>query len=273
MLQPSHPYNMLKFSLQLFRRSPNELESIEYEAVKTRADAECALQLKVLSSKEGMNVVVPQISIEEALAAITARYESAEAFKNDLLANDMDPIAMASALEVDLTVEATMAQVAAQAAPPSETEVMEILQTSNTTKPEKRRLRHILVTINDQFPENSRQAALSRITTLRDKALAPGKDFSELAQRYSECPSALQGGSINPVARGGIHPCLEETLFSMEEGEISKIVESNMGFHILLCEEKLKTEKLLPKEAKVKIRKSMHAQIKKKAVQTWLSNL
>lgn len=264
---------MLKFSLQMFRRSPNELESIEYEAVKTRADAECALQLKVLHSKEGMKVVVPQISIEEALAAIAARYESAEAFENDLRANNMDPTAMASALEVDLTVEATMAQVAAQAPPPSEMQVVEFLKTSNTKKPEKRRLRHILVTINDQFPENSRQAALSRITTLRDKALTPNKNFSELAQRYSECPSALKGGSITPVARGDIHPNLEETLFCMEEGEISKIVESNMGFHILLCEEVIKAEKLPLEEVKTKIRKKMHARIKKKALQTWLAKL
>ncbi|MBU1232484.1 MAG: nitrogen fixation protein NifM [Proteobacteria bacterium] len=273
MLQPSLPYNLLKFSLQMFRRTPGELTSHEQAAVQSRAEEECIMQKKILTSKEGMQVVVPQKSVQDAMAGIAKRYESPERFEQDMAANDLDLRSMATALEVDLTVEATLVRVATGVQPPSETQVEEAFAAANTVTPEQRRLRHILITINDQFPENSRQAALTRINKVHDKALAARVDFSELAQRYSECPSALQGGSIGPVARGGIYPSLEETLFAMEPGEISKVVESNMGFHILLCEEVIKTEKTEPGEAKSQIRKAIHSQLKKKAVQSWLATL
>jgi peptidyl-prolyl cis-trans isomerase C len=103
--------------------------------------------------------------------------------------------------------------------------------------------------------------------------LLPGFDFSALAQRYSECPSALKGGSISPVVRGGIYPSLSETLFGMAEGEISEVVESNMGFHILLCEEVIKAKVFDDTEILAKIRDTLQRRARKKAVQAWLATL
>lgn len=274
MFKPSLPYNLLKFSLQMFHRVPHDLESQEYDTVQQKAEAECILQTKVLASEEGLKVVVPEKTVQEAIAAISNRYESPEAFERDLAGNDLDLNALTSALEANLAVEATMAQVAAQVEPPNETLVDELFQSPPAQgKPEQRRMRHILITINDQFPENRRQAALSRITKIREKVLAPGIDFSELAQHYSECPSALQGGSLSPVARGSLYPSLEETLFTLAAGEISEVVESNMGFHVLLCEEVIQAEKIRPEAVRDTIRKTIHAKIRKKAVQTWLTTI
>lgn len=273
MLQPSLPYNMLKFSLQMFHHPPAELKRSELAVIQKRAKEECVLQKKILASKEAMKVVIPEKSVKDAVAAIAERYASPKTFAQDMAKNDLDLESMADALAVELTVEATLSRVAAAVQPPSETQVEEIFQESNREKPEQRRLRHILITINDQFPENTRQAALTRINKVQDKVLAPGANFSELAQRYSECPSALQGGTIGPVTRGGLYPSLEETLFVMEAGETSEVVESDMGFHILLCEEVLKGEKIASDEAKSKIRKLLHAKTLKKAMQSWLANL
>lgn len=273
MLQPSLPYNQLKFSLQMFHHPLNELEKSEYEAVKTRAEAECTLERKILTSAEGMKMKVAQESIEEAIAAIANRYESPEAFQNDLRANNMDPAAMASGLEVELTVKATLKKVAGRTEDPDEAEVTEIFEAGDQKKREQRQLHHILITINDQFPENRRESALARITRVHEKVLAPGSNFGELAQRYSECPSAVQGGNIGSVARGSLPPNLEETLFALERGEISNVVESTMGFHILLCEEIIEAGTLSPEETKAKIRKVLHTQNKKKTVQMWLATI
>lgn len=273
MLQPSLSYNLLKFSLQMFRHPPAVLQPSDYAAIQNLAETECVLQEKILASKEARKIVISEKSVQNAVTAIAGRYESPETFERDMAENHLDLKSMAAALEVELTVEATIAQIGAAVQPPSEKEVEEILREVDREKPEQRRLRHILITINDQFPENSRQAALTRINKVQEKALAPGRNFSELAQRYSECPSALQGGSVGPVARGGIYPSLEETLFAMEVGEISEVVESNMGFHILLCEEVIKAEQVDPDEARAKIRKTIHAKSRKKAVQCWLASL
>ncbi|MCF8057134.1 MAG: peptidylprolyl isomerase [Desulfocapsa sp.] len=273
MIQPSLSYNLLKFSLQLFGCGIHKLEKGEYQQVQQKAEAECLLQEKILTSDKGLKVIVPGKSVREAVDAIAARYESRDAFEQDLANNNLTLDEMHIALEVDLAVEATLAQVTACVEPPGEKQVAQLYKAADKEKPEQRCLRHILVTINDQFPENSRPSALLRITKIREKALSAGIDFSELAQHYSECPSALQGGTLPPVSRGKIDPGMGKCLFGLEVGEISEVVESPMGFHILLCDKVIKAEELNPDEVKSGIRQQLHGQMKKKELQRWLSAL
>lgn len=273
MTTPSLPYNRLKFSLQMYQCPPHELDTDTYEAVQNRAKEECSLQKKIMDSKEGGTVVVPETSVEETVAAIARRYDSPDAFASDLAKNDLDLSELASALEVDLAVEAAMARVALGADPPSEEQVAELFESAEKERPEQRSLRHILITINEQFPENHRKPALARINKIQKKALASGADFSELAQNYSECPSALQGGTLPLVTQEKIDPRLGETLFSMEVGEVSEVVESAMGFHILLCEKIIKAEKMDPEKIRGLIRKHLLARNSKMEVQRWLASL
>lgn len=273
MLQPSLPYNQLKFSLQMFQCPPALLDRSQEEVVQSRAAEECALQAKILASPEGQTAVVPEKSVLEAMTALGTRYESEEAFAEDLAANRMDRASMARALEVELTVQATTALVAARATPASEAEVEEIYQATKQEALEKRRLRHILITINDQFPENVRPAALARINKVRAQALEANADFSALAQRYSECPSALQGGSMGPLSRGTTSDPLLKSLFALEVGEISAVVESTMGFHILLCDEVLVAPEDDEDKARAALGQTLLVKSQKKAIQTWLANL
>jgi parvulin-like peptidyl-prolyl isomerase len=67
-----------------------------------------------------------------------------------------------------------------------------------------------------------------------EKELEKGKDFGELAKKYSiDLPQALEGGTMGTIERGKTLPALEKALFSLSEGETSDIVETTFGFHIL----------------------------------------
>jgi len=228
---------------------------------------------KILESTEGLTVVIPEKSIEEAMVAIVARYESQEAFEKDLAANNLTPATLAPALEVDLIVEAAMTLVALRASPPDEEQVAQYFEAAEKEKPEERSLRHILITINEQFPENHRKMALARISKIKEKSLVPDTDFSQLAQYYSECPSALQGGTLPSVIHNKIDSRIGDVLFSMEVGEISEVVESAMGFHILFCEKIKRAERMDFDTIKAGIRKQLHTRNQNKEVQRWLKSL
>lgn len=273
MRQPSQLYNLLKFALQTYGRVPAELDRAAYEMMDSKAAEECRLQSRILASEEGLKVFVPEQAIQEALVALAERYESPRAFEQDMAANGLDLCALEIALEVELAVSAAIAQVAAKVELPSEAEVNDILLSSSAQPPDKRHARHILITINDDFPENRRAAALARINKIRDEAVADDANFSEIAQRYSECPSALQGGSLGPVGKGVLFAKLEEVLFAMQIGEVSEVVETAMGFHLLFCEEVVTASSPDPKAIKAKIRKTFHNKAKKKAVRAWLAAL
>ena len=106
--------------------------------------------------------------------------------------------------------------------------------TMKDSLPKKRplvRLRHILLQIVPG--ESARNAALSRIQEIRNRLLN-GADFQEMAKLYSEDPgTASKGGNLGFVERGTLFQEFEEAAFQLEPGEISDIVETSIGFHLI----------------------------------------
>lgn len=72
--------------------------------------------------------------------------------------------------------------------------------------------------------------------------LEEGADFAQLAQSFSMCPSAAEGGNLGMFPRGSMVPPFEEAAFSMEEGEISDPVETDFGWHIIYVTQRIREE-------------------------------
>ncbi len=96
---------------------------------------------------------------------------------------------------------------------------------------------HILLRLNQQASDAERQAARQRIDSVYN-ALKKGADFAELAQKVSEDPgSAQQGGELPFVSRGQLIKEFEDAAFALKDGEMSGVVESPYGYHIILMKE------------------------------------
>ena len=81
--------------------------------------------------------------------------------------------------------------------------------------------------------EPQKEETKAKLMEIRDRILK-GEDFSELAKKYSEDPSAqMNGGDMDYVGRGQMVPSYEATAFKLRKGEISMPFESPFGFHIL----------------------------------------
>ena len=92
------------------------------------------------------------------------------------------------------------------------------------------RARHILIEPNAVRDDD---AARQEITELKAR-LDAGEDFAALAKEYSDDPgSANQGGDLGYRAPGSFVPAFEDTLASMEPGDVSKPVRSQFGWHII----------------------------------------
>lgn len=104
--------------------------------------------------------------------------------------------------------------------------------------------------------------------------LSRGESFSELAIRYSVGPSAKSGGSLGKITRGQMIPDFENALFALEkEGEISSIVETELGFHIIRLD-KLKTIQVRSlNEASGKIRKLITDKKEKEFFENYVEEL
>lgn len=98
-------------------------------------------------------------------------------------------------------------------------------------RPEQRLTRHLLLTVDGDLEAVHRQilGLHQQISTSRDA-------FAPLAQRYSQCPSSLEGGRLGWISRGLLYPQLETALFSLTENALSPPVASELGWHLLWCE-------------------------------------
>jgi peptidyl-prolyl cis-trans isomerase SurA len=90
---------------------------------------------------------------------------------------------------------------------------------------------HILKQIKSG--ESSRETALAKMIEIKEKVDA-GEEFTELAKTYSEDPAtSIRGGDLGFIKRGDLVTEFEEVAFNLEPGEISGIVETQFGFHVI----------------------------------------
>ena len=102
--------------------------------------------------------------------------------------------------------------------------------------PEQRHVRHILFKVDKQA--DAAVVAAKKKEAEKVLALArAGKDFSALAKKYSQGPSAKIGGDLGFFPRGRMVKSFDDAVFSLKKGEISGLVRSPFGFHIIKLEE------------------------------------
>ena len=98
-------------------------------------------------------------------------------------------------------------------------------------QPEERRASHILITAKTDGEKAAAKAKAEEV--LKEVRKAPGK-FAELAKQYSQDPgSAKSGGDLGYFGRGMMVKAFEDTVFKQKEGDISDVLESEFGFHII----------------------------------------
>jgi peptidyl-prolyl cis-trans isomerase D len=108
---------------------------------------------------------------------------------------------------------------------------------------EERKARHILLKIGST-PETERDAVKAKMQQIQQE-LKQGKSFAELAKKYSQDPgSSKQGGDLGWITAGQMVKPFEDALFKLKPGEVSDIVETQYGLHLIQLED-VRSEKPL----------------------------
>jgi peptidyl-prolyl cis-trans isomerase D len=114
---------------------------------------------------------------------------------------------------------------------------------------EERKARHILIKTSADNKSASSIAAKEKIESLKQE-LEQGTDFAELAKKHSQdSGSAVEGGDLGWVALGEMVKPFEQTLFDMKKGDVSEIVETQFGYHLIKLDD-VRSEAIEPLENK-----------------------
>jgi len=101
-------------------------------------------------------------------------------------------------------------------------------------QPEAVRLAHILITF--QPSKGTEDSVMNEAEKVRKMVIAGG-DFAALSATYSSGTAGLNGGDLGFVSRSDVVPEFARAAFSLSPGEISGVVKTQFGFHIIKCEE------------------------------------
>ncbi|WP_428242788.1 nitrogen fixation protein NifM [Gynuella sp.] len=237
-IEYSLAYHRLSVVQQLFECSIDELDQQQRERVETVVARKYELEHKVLSSDQAMGLSVPETEIQKALQEIQQRYEQPEEFSAALAQHGLNDDTFVEALTRELWVDAVLDRVGGEVAEVDDTdiELYYYMHPKQFEKPETRIARHILITINEQLDGSRREQALEKITAIARRLQKKINRFQEQAAKHSECPTALNGGLLGEIKPGLLYPQLDQVLFQLSEGQLSPVVESELGWHLLLCE-------------------------------------
>lgn len=118
------------------------------------------------------------------------------------------------------------------------------------------RLKQILLLIPPNADKAMKVKIKENAAKIQKKAIN-GESFDALAAQYSQGPAAAQGGDLGFIEKGGIIPEMETVAFNMPPGQVSPVIESSVGFHIIKVIDKrgagLKSIAVVRQEIKAKL--------------------
>lgn len=268
-------YHRLNAALSRFDKSYRTLDPDERRLADGLAARSLAIESAVLASPEADAIGPAEDRVSQAMATIRERYADAAEFAEDLGRNGMSPEDLRHALRRELRAQAILEARGDRAPVPSEDELLGWYEAHRErfAIPETREARHILITITAGSAENCRESASARIGDLHAQLASDPSAFEALAARHSECPTALDGGRIGRVTRGQLFPQIDAALFAMDEGTMSGVIESEIGFHLIRCDEIHPARIAAFAEARERILAAMTEKRRKQEIARWLSEL
>ena len=109
-------------------------------------------------------------------------------------------------------------------------------------KPETVKARHILIGFKGDMTEDQKKELRKKADDVLKKAKG-GDDFAQLASEYSDDPgSKTKGGELGYFPKGNMVPEFENAAFNLKPGEISNVIETPYGYHIIKVEDKKAAE-------------------------------
>ena len=264
-------YRELKLSLELFKKPPGELVGEDSIRLARAAERQSSIEAKILRTPEAAAVIVTTEAVANRRREIMARYPDSEAFAADLAKVGLDAAALEAELGRELAIEGALEQVSARAPSISEveSEIFYRVNLARFTRPEQRKLRHLLVTFNNPAEEQAAEVLLSEIV----RSITSEEDFARAAARHSHCPTGMEGGVLGNLPRGKLYPELDAVAFALAEGEVSAPTASEMGLHLMRCDLITPPSTTSYLDARERILTSLNERRQREVQKRWIQNL
>lgn len=216
--QPDHPL------------SPSEKDELKEKTINRIIIDE------VLSQKAGeLNVQIEKEEVDKVIEGIQKRFGSREKYQEELARQGLSETSLRELMERSLKIRKLLNRevVSKVLINPEEVKAYYDSHLEEFRSPERMRLRQVFIPfLND----GEKEEALSKIKEAEKRVLR-GENFAEVAKQLSQDDSASAGGDLGYLERNQMLSEFEEAAFSIGPGQVSPVVETILGFHLLKVED------------------------------------
>jgi peptidyl-prolyl cis-trans isomerase C len=209
--------------------------------------AEGLVRRELLYQEAKKKVKVSDGEINEELKKVKARYVTETDFNNALNKMKITPESLRMQVERGLVTQKYINTEFSSKSVITDQEVLGYYDRNKNSlrRPEQVRVSHILVKTDPQWDATKKDEARKKLSTIRIK-IQNGQSFETFAKSSSEdTTSASKGGDVGYISKGQILKPLEDAVNTLKVGEISDVVETRLGFHLIKATDR-KPETILP---------------------------
>ena len=224
------------------------------------------------SRKAGIKV--DDQKVNDQLAAIKKRFPNDEEFKKALNKMNLTEDEIQIQIQRGLAIRELIDQKVADKIVIKDEETKAYYDGNSQLfqQPEQVKASHILIKVEPTADEAAKIEARKKITEVQQK-LKNGGDFAALAKEYSQGPSSAKGGDLGYFRRGQMVGPFEDAAFSMKTNEVSDLVETRFGYHIIKVYAKKPEQTLAYADVKDKIAQRLKQEKIEKDATLYVENL
>jgi peptidyl-prolyl cis-trans isomerase C len=254
------------------RMTPDQMGQMQ-EALSQQAEENLISRTLLQQEIEKEGIKVPQEEIDARMAEVRANFGSEQELTDRLAMMGMTLETLEHEMGTGLAVEELIARHApTQEVTDSEVRAYYDDNTARFQQPDRVQASHILIKVEADDSEATKALARKEAEEVLAQ-LHQGADFAEMAREHSACPSSQNGGDLGFFQRGQMVKPFEDAAFAMDVGEISGIVETQFGYHIIKVTGREDGRTIPFDEAKDNIRAMLDGQRKQAAMKTYTDQL
>jgi peptidyl-prolyl cis-trans isomerase C len=245
---------------QMRQLSSKEISKEEDELLKQKVLDQLIAQKLLLQEAKKRNIKVTKRELEDGIKTVKSRFPSDQMFLQELKKENLTEKQFEKQIEEQIMVlKLTEEVVKKNMVKPTENDARELFnkivklidkkdvklqgdeqdelkllaQLVQRYFDEQVRVRHILIRVYPNASQKEKEEAKKKIMEIKSR-IDKGEDFTTLAQKFSEDPvSKDRGGDLGFIAKGDTVEEFEKAAFSLKEGQVSDIVETKYGYHII----------------------------------------
>lgn len=276
---PIHYSDIDKAIKQFLNQLGKDTDQFHRETTDTalwKEALEWIISIRLLAQEaKQQNIQVDKKEVDIVINTIKRRFPTEQKFLDALMEAELTIEQFTVNLTKELMVQKLLdQQVASQVKDVSDEEAVQYYNEhgKDFLQDEQIRVHHILFKVSETADpgkvtdvENRARRVLQRIKN--------GEEFETLARQFSEDPSALKGGDIGFFFRGDMIKNFEDAAFALKPGEVSDLVRTPLGFHIIRMDESKKSQQAPFEQVKVQIKLRLKQENSNKMFEQYVEKL